>query len=191
MNLRELILKILKADFGFGRDGVGVKIKKEIADRNKIEHAVWKIRKFANDEAYRLNNPFEEVSFEGNALVNEGINYLWTIVATDAKTGTPWSNANANLIVGTGSGGEAPGDVEGTFTAGVKKVMDATYPTYGTSQKVTWKSTYGSGDANQVWAEFGVLNAASSGKLLNRKVSAQGTKTSGQTWELILQITLA
>jgi len=58
----------------------------------------------------------------------------------------------------------------------VKKEIGESYPTYGTAQKATWVATYGSSDANQAWGEFGVLNAASSGKLLNRKVSAQGNE---------------
>ena len=164
-------------------------MNKNIEER--ITHKTeWAITKYANDEDYKNNKPYEVVHFEGNELVNEGINFLNTMIATDAKTGTPWSNANANIIVGTGSGAAAAADVEGTFTAGVLKTMMGGFPTYGTSQKITWKASYGSADANQVWAEFGVLNYASGGELLNRKVSAQGTKTSGQTWELSLEITL-
>jgi hypothetical protein len=69
--------------------------------------------------------------------------------------------------------------------------MDLTFPTYGTGQIATWRSTYAAGDANQAWNEFGVLNAATGGKLMNRKVSAQGTKVIGQVWELSLQIALS
>jgi len=120
---------------------------KSAVDRG-YEKAIWTIRKFADDKAHKNNKPYEIRKIYGNALVNEGINYLNTMIATDAKTGTPWSNANANLIVGTGAGGADPGDTEITFTAGVKKIMDGGYPTYGTIQKITWRSTYGSGDAN-------------------------------------------
>ena len=153
-----------------------------------FEKAVWTITKYASQEDYEKKNPYEKVRFEGNLLVNEGINYLNTMFATDAKTGTPFSNVNANLIVGTGTGAAVATDVETTFTSGVKKAMMSGYPTYGTDQKITWKSSYGADDANQAWNEFGVLNAATGGKLLNRKVSAQGTKVSGQTWELELEI---
>lgn len=155
-----------------------------------FEKAVWTIRKFANDEAVRKNLPFEVIKFKGNCLCNEGINEILTIIGS-AASGTKYDNTNANLIVGTGSGAAAATDTEATFTAGVKKAMMTSYPTYGTSQKITFKSSYGSGDANQAWNEFGTLNAASSGKLLNRKVSVQGTKVSGQTWELSLEITLS
>jgi len=155
-----------------------------------FESAVWTIRKFKNDEAVIKNQPYEVAKIKGNCLCNEGINEILTIIGS-ASSGVKYDNTNANLIVGTGSGAADPTDTEATFTAGVKKAMMVSYPTYGTSQKITFKSSYGSGDANQAWNEFGVLNAASSGKLLNRKVSSQGSKISGQTWELSLEITLS
>jgi hypothetical protein len=179
MNLKEL---------GKGEEKLNITQQKRILEK-AFEDAVWTIRKFANDEAVRKNQPFEVVKFKGNCLCNEGINEFITL---GCGTGaTKYDNTNANLIVGTGSGAAQATDTEATFTAGVKKGMMAGYPTYGTSQKMTFKASYGSGDANQAWNEFGILNAASAGKLLNRKVSAQGTKTSGQTWELTLEITLS
>lgn len=175
---------------GKGSEGVGVSQGISLME-HFTEKPKWTITKFASEADAKARKVMEEVSFEGNILVNEGINYLLTMIGTDAKTGTPWSNANANLIVGTGSGAAAATDVEGTFTAGVLATMVTAYPTYGTDQKITWKASFGALVANQAWNEFGVLNAASSGKLLNRKVSAQGTKTSGQVWELTLEITLS
>ena len=166
-----------------------------------LEKATWKIGRWASEadkkagkiyskeEAMRLFGAPQFTEIDGNCLCNEGINDLWKLVC--GTGGAQFSNALANLIVGTGSGAAAATDAEATFTAGVKKAMESGFPTYGTSQKATWKSSYGSGDANQAWNEFGVLNAASSGDLLNRKVSSQGTKTSGQTWELSLEITLS
>ncbi len=156
-----------------------------------FEKAEWTITKYANDEDYKNGKPYEVSKINGNALVNEGINYLCTMIATDGKTGTPWSNANAHLIVGTGTGNEAVTDTEVTFTNPVKKPMMATFPTYGTDRKITWKASYDGDSANQAWNEFGVTNAATDGKLLNRKVSAQSTKASGQTWELELAITIS
>jgi hypothetical protein len=67
--------------------------------------------------------------------------------------------------------------------------MDGGFPTYGSSQLAVWKSTFLSADANNAWKEFSVRNGASADKNLNRKVSDQGTKTSGQTWILTLTIT--
>lgn len=149
----------------------------------------WRIAKYANDADFAAKKAYEKAEIDGNILCNEGINEINKLIA--GTGGTQYANAGANLIVGTGSGAAAATDTEATFTAGVKKGMDVSFPTYGTSQKITWQATYASGDANQAWGEFGVLNAGSSGKLLNRKVSAQGTKTLGQTWVLTLEITLS
>lgn len=71
------------------------------------------------------------------------------------------------------------------------KAMSATYPQVS-GQTITWRSAMGSSDANFDWMEFSVANGSSgSAKNANRKVSAQGTKVSGQTWTLDLTITLS
>lgn len=154
------------------------------------ENAIWKITKYADKEAKLQGNSYEEKVIDGNILVNEGINELLTILGSSAS-GTKYDNTNAYLIVGTGVGAATATDTEATFTAGVVQGMEAGYPTYGTSQAITWKASYDGDTANQAWQEFGVLNAATGGDLLNRKVSDQGTKTTGQVWDLELQITLS
>ena len=72
-----------------------------------------------------------------------------------------------------------------------RKAMNATFPISGTSQKITFQSDFGSAEANFAWKEFAVFNASSAGAMINRKVSDQGTKVSGQTWRLSLEITLS
>jgi hypothetical protein len=70
--------------------------------------------------------------------------------------------------------------------------MDGGYPTYGTAQKATWRSTFGSSDANWVWNEISLSNTTlDTGKNLNRKVQSMGTKVSGTTWVATLDITLS
>jgi hypothetical protein len=64
----------------------------------------------------------------------------------------------------------------------------------------TLTATFGSGNANFSWNEFGSDNASASGVylnglaggfvLLNRGVSSQGTKASGQTWTATESISL-
>ena len=48
---------------------------------------------------------------------------------------------------------------------------------------VTFKSTFGSSEANFVWNEWGVFNAMSGGVMLSRKVESMGEKVSGSVWE--------
>jgi len=183
-----------------GKDVVGIKRGQSLMDFLG-EHAVWKLRRFKNDNDYRAGKVYSKqeamrlfgaeqfTQIDGNVLCNEGINELWDLVG--GATGVKYDNTNAFLIVGTGSGAEGATDTQATFTAGVTKLMDGGYPTYGTSQKIVFRATYASGDANQAWEEFGVLNHATTGELLNRKTSSEGTKTVGQTWELTLEITLS
>jgi hypothetical protein len=70
--------------------------------------------------------------------------------------------------------------------------MEAGYPAV-TNQSVNFRSVFGSSEANFAWEEFSVMNGAdeTTAKNLNRKVSAQGTKASGQTWQLDLTITFS
>ena len=152
-----------------------------------IESVVWKIDKFDSKTGEKIGHQ----EFLGNCLANEGIEEWFKLIATTGAI--QFDNTNANLIVGTGSGAATASDTEATFTAGVAKGMEATYPQVSAtaSHKCTWKASFGSTDANQAWNEFGLMNANTGGKLANRKVSAQGTKTSGQTWELSLEITLS
>lgn len=149
---------------------------------------VWKITKYASQSDKQNNNILEEVVIDGNLLTKAGINEIWTLVS---GSGGEQFGELSNLIVGTGSGAATDEDAEVTFTNGVKEAMESGYPTYGTSQKVTFKASYDGDTANQAWNEFGVLSKESSGILLNRKVSSQGTKTLGQVWELELEISLA
>lgn len=142
---------------------------------------------YSKEEALRLFGADQETKFDGNLLLNEGINELFTLICS--SSGTKYDNTNAQL--GTGTSSTAADPTDSALTAGVWKAMDVSYPTYGTSQQAVWKSTFGSSDANQAWNEFSVRNGSSADKMLNRKVSAQGTKTSGQTWELTLTITLS
>ena len=141
----------------------------------------------------------------GNIAVTVGIQAVIYWMANGAGGGAQlpaapspnnlFNNANARLVVGTGSGGPAQTDVYTTFTAGVFKAMDSLYPNMSaaTPWVVTWRSTYATGDANQAWNEMGLANYNGTGAtiLFNRVVSAKGTKASGETWILEMSITFA
>jgi hypothetical protein len=72
----------------------------------------------------------------------------------------------------------------------LRKGMEATYPTRS-SGALTYRSLYGTSEANFAWAEWGVFNAASSGTMFSRKVESLGTKTNTQSWQLTATVTLA
>lgn len=173
----------------------------------------WRVRRFENKkdhqaqlradldgEVIELYTPRESLdlfgmpqitTFDGNALLNEGINEMWKLIA--GGTATAFNNGNSYIGVGDSSTGEnaTHTDLQAS-TNKLYKAMDTSYPTYGTSQKITFKSTYGSSDANWAWAEFTVANGSSGSAVnMHRKVSAQGTKSSGQTWEVTDEITMS
>jgi hypothetical protein len=148
--------------------------------------------------ALKRGEPFTEIFnrlrhlFKGNLLLNEGINELWTILCT-ASSGTKFDNTNAYLGVGDDTTSESASQTGlQASTNKLYKAMDSGFPTSGTSQLATWRSTFGASDANFNWNEFTVANGNSDASVnLNRKVSNQGTKVSGQQWQLSLQITLS
>jgi len=152
---------------------------------------LWTIRKYADDQAYQADQPYEVSEFEGNMLLNEGIAELLDLLC-GLGTPTAFSNANARLGVGDSSAAEAATQTAlQAATNKLWKAMEATYPSRA-SQTVTFRSVFGSTDANYAWNEFTVVNAADdTGDNLNRKVSAQGTKAAGQTWTLDLSLTLS
>jgi len=127
--------------------------------------------------------------FEHNIFLQEGIQEIWDLTIGAGGT-TLYNNANARTGVGSDATAEAAtqtGLIDGTPTF---KAMDATYP-IRTAQTVDFRSTYVGGDANEAWNEFTVDNGSVRNKNIHRKVSAQGTKTSGQTWVLTISLTIA
>jgi hypothetical protein len=163
----------------------------------------WTIAKFDGDftaeqiDAGDTPAPFEVIEEEGNLLLIGGVSFLWQAAigngtATGGQALTYLNNGNAVLGVGTSSTAEA--DTQTGLTGTVTKAMDATYPLHtdstGTagSKTITFRSTFASADANQVWAEWGISNGT---RFINRKVAANGTKASGQTWQFTVTIAIA
>ena len=151
-----------------------------------IESAKFRINKYDSATGKFLDSS----EIDGNTLLNEGINELTKLIGSDS--GSEWSNANAYLGVGD-SGAAASASQTGLLGTSVYKGMESGYPTYGSSQKITWKSSFASDEANQDWKEFTVGNDSTDAAAvnLNRATSDEGTKTAGQTWELELEITFS
>jgi hypothetical protein len=149
-----------------------------------ILHSEYILRKF--DVAGKL---YETLRFAHNCFLNEGINELWTILCSAG--GTKFDNTNGFTGVGNSATAAQPTDTGLLGASKTYKAMDATYPTYGTSQKATFRSTFQSAEGNHDWNECTVANGNSdSAKNLNRKVQAMGTKTSGTVWELTIELTI-
>lgn len=127
---------------------------------------------------------------EGNILVNVGIQGMWKLACGLSGSPGAWSNANAKIRIGTGSGGANATDTQATFTAGVDIAMDPAYPSLS-GQTIAFHVTAGSGVANIAWNEYGVINSDGTPVLLNRFVVSKGTKASGETWTLEIDVSLS
>lgn len=135
--------------------------------------------------------PYETIKGEDNCLLNSGINEMWDLI-TGAVTGATHIFDNAAATIGVGDSNTGAAATQTDLQAAVNKTykaMEATFPT-STTQKATFKSSFGSGDANYEWKEW-VVKQATSAKCINRKVEAMGTKASGTTWTLEVSITLS
>ncbi|WP_305046337.1 hypothetical protein [Geoalkalibacter sp.] len=160
-------------------------IAEKIAYRPK-----WVISKFADDAAFAAGQAYARHEIDGNLLLNEGIALMLDLLI--GAGGTALSNANARLAVGDSATAEGAAQTGlQAATNKLYKAVEAGYP-QRSGQTVTWRAVFGASDANFAWQEFSVANGASDAAVnLNRKVSNQGTKASGQTWTLDLQITLS
>ena len=137
--------------------------------------------------------PYSATEDTGNLLTTAG----WDRILTRATggTGTAYASATTRIGVATGTAAAASGDTNfsatatGTANRWMQRVTGDGVVGTGTGvRRLSFVSTVGTGDANIVWAEAGIDQgaandaAASTVPLLNRIVSAQGTKASGQTW---------
>ena len=140
------------------------------------------------EEEFRaLFKPYEVISGEGNCLLNTGIDEMWDLITGDSTN--HFNNAGTQIGVGDSNTAASPSQTDLQASSNkTYKGMDSGYPT-STSQKATFKASFGASEANYAWNEW-VVKQATSGKCLNRKVDSLGTK-SGGTWTIQVDITLA
>jgi hypothetical protein len=170
--------------------------------------AKWRIDKFKDQkgtvaEALKCGLPIEKAidqfneefcgteKFNTNIALNEGLQELIDLIC-GLGSPTKWDSTNAKLGVGDSNASEAASQTGlQAQTNKTYKQMDANYP-QRSGQTAEWRATFGGADANYAWEEYTVVNAANdAGKNLNRKTASKGTKSSGETWVLSLQITLS
>jgi hypothetical protein len=129
--------------------------------------------------------------WQKNLALNEGLGELLDLIL---GLGSPvkWDNTHAYIGVGDSSTTEAATQTGlQASTNKTFKAMDTGYPQRN-GQTAEWRATFGPDDANYHWQEYTVTNASDdTGKNLNRKVTDKGTKESGETWTLSVQITLS
>jgi hypothetical protein len=152
------------------------------------DHGYWRcittVEKF--DEEGQL---FQRLVAHGNILVTAGIQLLEDLLI--GAGGTAFNNANARIGVGDSTTAAAIGQTDlQASTNKFRRVMEASFPSRsGTT--VSWKSSFGTSEANFAWQEWAVFNAGSGGTMLNRKVESMGTKASGQVWTIEVDIVIS
>ena len=139
---------------------------------------------------HAIFTPFQVIEMEHNCLLNTGIDKIWDLV-TGVVSGTDHIYDNAKAQIGVGDSTDEEDATETDLQAPTNKTykgMEGGYPT-STTQKATFKSSFGSADANYAWNEW-VVKQLTSAVCLNRKVESLGTKSTG-TWTLEVDITLS
>lgn len=122
------------------------------------------------------------------ALTNAGRNLIASAIVGAGYT----TFANANAYIGSGDSSTAFSAAQTDLQAATNKfrqAMDVTFPTQATNV-LTFQATFATGDANYAWEEWAVFNDVSAGTMLNRKVEALGTKTSAQSWQFQVALTV-
>jgi hypothetical protein len=139
------------------------------------------------------DDPYETVVGHGNATTYGGISAVIDALI-GAGTLDPFDNTNAYIGVGDSSTAVAAGQTDlQAPTNKDRRAMDATFPqhTDGTSvsnASVVFKATFPAGTASFAWNEWGVFNASTGGRMLNRKVQSLGTKGGSEEWSLTVTI---
>lgn len=166
-------------------------------------HASWKVEKFRGHVPKgqsHLHTPYDVVEGEGNMLVIGGVSALWNrLITADASIAGAVDPFDANAAIGVGDSTTAEAATQTALQASPNvhyEVLDAA-PTHTDStslvaaQTVTFIATFETGDANFAWNEWGVFNAVTPGRMLNRKVVALGTKTNADSWVFTVTITIS
>jgi len=199
-------------DWYLGKEtGLGVHDVKRLGGYNGADRALFSARELvaAVERMRRDATPYEVAEFD-NLLLNAGINSLENIFTGNtsaantggAAAGTNAVFNNAQTRIGIGDSTTAAAATQTDLQAATNKwwqVMDATYPSVS-GQVISFRITVAGGNGNFAWQEWGIDNCGGSnatsttrsgGAMLNRAVSAQGTKTSGQTWVPTATLTLS
>jgi len=121
-------------------------------------------------------------------LTNAGRNQFAAAIIGD--TTTDFNNANAFIGAGNSSGAFAASQIDLQGGSTQRVAMDATYP-QRVANVLTFRSTFSTSQANFQWLEWGVFNGTSAtGTMLNRAIEVLGTKTSAQSWQITMTLTI-
>lgn len=137
--------------------------------------------------------------FDTNLIVHAGWAALLGGIA-GTSIGTKFSGTAGRIGVGTSSTAATAADVQlggdtgGASTTSYYQLVSGAPVITTTTAPATlvFAATFGTGNANFAWNEFGIDNGTASSVtttstgyvFINHGISAQGTKASGQTWNI-------
>lgn len=160
------------------------------------EPVKWKCHWTVEKYRHKGGPLYDVINGHGNLLMYGGASALWQrLIGTGV---TAFDNANA--YIGVGDSSTAVTATQTDLQASSNKhreAMDSTYPqhTDGTDgsdhAQIVYRATFEDADANFDWNEWGIFNASTSGRMLNRKVVALGTKANPEEWVFTVTLSLA
>lgn len=117
----------------------------------------WVVEKFKDGVKYA------EEKFDENILVNTGIQLMEDLLI--GAGGTVFNNANAHIGVGNSNTAAAASQTNLQGASTLRKAMESGYP-QRSGQTVSFRSVFGSAEANYAWEEFAIFNASTPGLCL-------------------------
>lgn len=166
--------------------------------------AEFRIRRWRSTEEWaRGDAPYLETRdggpIEDCILTNSGGLLIWKALRDDAFAGGgAFNNTNTKVVVSNVTGSPAATDVTVVNEIG-RKAMDTSFPLVpgesaggrtAANREFVVRGTFGSSDANGDWRRFWIVNSEGTEKILDDFSSNQGTKVSGQVWELTVGLLL-
>ncbi len=135
-----------------------------------------------------------QTNWKGNVLLNSGIQLVLDLITgANLDSASLYDNDNTYIGIGTSTlaAASTQSGLECTTASKFWQSMETGYPSR-TSETIWFRAIVGSDDGNYSWEEFTVVNGLSDavGANLNRAVSDQGVKASGQTWTIDVKISL-
>jgi hypothetical protein len=168
------------------------------AGRLQIKTRITVKKWYSEEDMKSGKEPYDTRETDGNTGTNLGIQHTLNILG-GLSASNAWTNALSYIGVCDGTGADSA-TATGLYPSGTSATaiefhgMTDSYPSRS-SQTLSYRSTFGATEANFGWNSFSVHNATyntdATGLPLIRKLSQQGTKLSGQAWQITVAITMA
>lgn len=169
------------------------------------EAATWQchltVDKYHGDDLTQA--PYETLEFDYNMLLAGGVSALWQYMlgngtTTGSQALTYFNTTNAAIGVGDSSTAAVATQTDLQGSNKLRKPMGAGYPQHVdgvtvAAQTIRFVATFDTASANFAWEEAGIFNSVTlgTGRMLNRKVQAMGTKTSASSWQITFDVTIS